>query len=94
MDVGGSPRECRPDVEPLFSALLLLLLLLNALDNFRRKSSRSKDFNGDTLISDGRGKLLEVAPLSSRPLLLGSCFIGMSEIDGVIVSSLPPTFLE
>lgn len=63
-------------------------------DNLRLRSSLSNDFNGDTFIRDGRGRLLDVAPESSLPLLLGSCFIGISEIDGVIASSQPPILLE
>lgn len=64
------------------------------MESLRRRSSRKSDFNGDTLINDGSGKLLDVAPLSSIPLLFGSCLIGIREIDGVMASSLPPTFLR
>lgn len=90
MDVGGSPREFKLLIVPLLFVLLLVLLF----DNFRRRSSRNNDFNGDTFINDGSGKLLDVAPLSeSIPLLFGSCFIGINEIEGVIVSSPPPMLL-
>jgi len=96
VEVGGSPLECglelTPPPQPLL--LLLLLLLLEVVDSLRRKSSRNNDFNGDTLISDGNGRLLDVAPLSSIPLLFGSCLIGIREIEGVIASSPPPTFLR
>lgn len=74
--------------------LLLVLLLEELVDSLRRRSSRNSDFNGDTLISDGNGRLLDVAPLSSIPLLFGSCLIGIKEIEGVMASSPPPTFLE
>lgn len=97
VEVGGSPLECGfeftmpPPPPPL---LLLLLLLVELVDSLRRRSSRSNDFNGDTLISEGNGRLLDVAPLSSIPLLFGSCLMGIREIDGVMASSLPPTFLR
>lgn len=96
VEVGGSPLECGLAPAPPQPLLLLLLLLLltELVDSLRRKSSRSNDFNGDTLINDGNGRLLDVAPLSSIPLLLGSCLMGIREIDGVIASSLPPTFLR
>jgi len=95
--VGGSPLECglelTPPPQPLL-LLLLLLLLVVLVESLRRRSSRSNDFNGDTLISDGNGRLLDVAPLSSIPLLFGSCLMGIKEIEGVIASSPPPTFLR
>lgn len=96
VEVGGSPLECGLAPAPPQPLLLLLLLLLltELVESLRRKSSRSNDFNGDTLINDGNGRLLDVAPLSSIPLLLGSCLIGIREIDGVIASSPPPTFLR
>lgn len=94
VEVGGSPLEwgLAPPQPPLL--LLLLLLLTELVESLRRRSSRSNDFNGDTLISDGNGRLLDVAPLSSIPLLFGSCLMGIREIDGVIASSPPPTFLR
>lgn len=90
VEVGGSPLECGL-VPP---QPLLLLLVAELVESLRRKSSRNSDFNGDTLISDGNDKLLDVAPLSSIPLLFGSCLMGIREIDGVIASSPPPTFLR
>jgi hypothetical protein len=96
VEVGGSPLECGFEftLPPPPLLLLLLLLLVELVDSFRRKSSRNNDFNGDTLISEGNGKLLDVAPVSSIPLLFGSCLMGIREIDGVMASSLPPTFLR
>lgn len=73
--------------------LLLLLLFPEPDESLRRKSSLRRDFNGETLINDGSGRLLDVAPFSSVPLLFGSCLIGISEIEGVIVSSFPPRLL-
>jgi hypothetical protein len=68
-----------------------MLLLFELLESLRRKSSRSRDFKGDTLIKDGSVKLLDVAPFSSsNPLLFGSCFIGISEIEGVMTCSPSP----
>lgn len=97
VEVGGSPLECGLEFAtppPLLLLLLLLLLLVELVESLRRRSSRSSDFKGDTLINDGSGKLLDVAPLSSIPLLFGSCLMGIKEIDGVMASSLPPTFLR
>lgn len=91
--MGGSPLECR--FAPLLLPLLLLLLLVELDDeSLRRKSSRSSDFNGDTLIRDGNGRLLDVAPVSSIPLLFGSCLMGINEMDGVMASSPPLMFLR
>lgn len=91
VEVGGSPLECGLEFAP--PLLILLLLLLELVESLRRRSSRSSDFNGDTLIKDGSGRLLDVAPVSSIPLLFGSCLMGIKEIDGVIASSPPLTFL-
>lgn len=74
--------------------LLLLLLFPEPDEILRRKSSRRRDFNGETFIKDGNGRLLDVAPFSSVPLLFSSCLIGINEIEGVIASSLPPRFLN
>lgn len=93
VEVGGSPLECRLEFAPLL-LLLLLLLLVELVESLRRRSSRNSDFNGDTLIRDGNGRLLDVAPVSSIPLLFGSCLMGIKEIDGVMASSPPLTFLR
>lgn len=91
VEVGGSPLECGLEFALL---LLLLLLFVELVESLRRKSSRSSDFSGDTLIRDGSGRLLDVAPVSSIPLLFGSCLMGIKEIDGVMASSPPLTFLK
>lgn len=90
VEVGGSPLECGLEFVPL----LLLLLFVELVESLRRRSSRSNDFSGDTLIRDGNGRLLDVAPVSSIPLLFGSCLMGIKEIDGVMASSPPLTFLK
>lgn len=97
VEVGGSPLEWGLEFAPLLLMLLLLLLLLlfvELVESLRRRSSRSSDLSGDTLIKDGNGRLLDVAPVSSMPLLFGSCLMGIKEIDGVMASSPPLTFLR
>ena len=56
------PRECRLEVE----LLLLLLILLQLLDNFLRRSSLNNDFRGETFIDESTGRILDDVPLSFK----------------------------